>query len=87
MSSSIGYALIEIKLVERAGMSAVELLNHGRIFNNCHNRAHNARSIWVLACAWSKPPPPVNFIDRASDPLLGPSNLYFQDDPGRRCCG
>jgi hypothetical protein len=30
------YALIEIKLIERAGMSAVELLAHERIFNNCH---------------------------------------------------
>jgi hypothetical protein len=39
MSSPIGCALIEIKLVERAGMSAVELLAHERIFNNCHRTA------------------------------------------------
>jgi len=40
MSSCIGYALIEIKRVERTGMSRLKLLAHERIFNNCHNRAH-----------------------------------------------
>ena len=42
MSSPIGYALIEIKLVERVGMSAVELLAHERIFNNCHRMTLSA---------------------------------------------